>query len=216
MLTLAACTTSAPPDPDAVLAIGDSIMAWNDDQGIPEVTAAALEQRVVDASVSGARLQVGSGVFSALGFDITRQWANNAGRWDWVLLDGGGNDLQGLCATPAEGEALARIIADDLTGALPDLIAQVRASGSKVAVIGYYDNPEAGQSDFTTCQFAFDRMNERLTRLAARDAGMVFLDTGTVIDPANTGLYETDFIHPSVEGSRLIGEALAQAIKAAR
>jgi len=213
ILLLAACGTSAPPDRGAVLAIGDSILAWNGRDGIPEVAAAGLGRPVVDASVPGARLLQDRPVLAALGLDIRRQWAANRGRWAWVILDGGGNDLRGVCRTPGEAAALDALIAPDLTGTIPTLIADIRATGSPVAFVGYYDGAAAEPTGFTPCQSAFDAINVRMVRLASGDAGLVFVDAGDVIDPARRELYARDLIHPAPEASRLIGEALAAAMR---
>ena len=209
LLLLVACGPRLAPDPGRVLAIGDSVVAWNGRDGIPEVAAARLGLPVADAAQSLAHVDHPSGTAAALGFDIRRQWAANRGRWAWVILDGGGNDLRDLCATPREAAARDALIADDLTGAIPALIADIRATGSRAAFVGYYDGAEASPTGFTPCQGAFTVMNGRLARLAARDPGLVFLDAGDVIDPARPELYDRDRVHPSVEGSRLIGEALA-------
>ena len=209
LLALAACATVAPPDPGRILAIGDSVVAWNGGRGIPEVAAARLGLPVVDASQSLAHLDHPNGAAAALGFDIRRQWAANRGRWAWVILDGGGNDLRGLCRTPAEAAARDALIAGDLTGAIPRLIADIRATGSRVAFVGYYDGAADEPTSFTPCQGAFTVMNTRMVRLAARDAGVLFLDAGDVIATARLDLYDDDRIHPSVAGSRVIGEALA-------
>ena len=49
---LAACAQAQEPQ---VLVIGDSIMAWNEDQSIPAAMAEALGVPVRDESVSGAQ-----------------------------------------------------------------------------------------------------------------------------------------------------------------
>jgi phospholipase/lecithinase/hemolysin len=41
-----------------------------------------------------------------------------------------------------------------------------------------------------------------------------FASAADVIDPTNRGHYFEDLVHPSVEGSRLIGEQLATVINA--
>lgn len=209
LVLLAACSSGAPPSRDAVLAIGDSIMAWNGDQGIPETMAARSGRDVADRSRSGAHLTNPNGALAALGFDITRQWQANAGRWDWVVLTGGGNDLRAACGTEAAGPLTDALISDDLTGDLPDLIARIRASGAKVAYVGYYDGYSGQATGFTGCQPQFDVMNARMTRLAARDDGVAFFDAGDVIDRSDRGLYGSDRVHPSPRASAIIGASLA-------
>ena len=211
-LLLAACVASAPPRPGEVLAIGDSVMAWNGDRGIPEAVGAALGRPVTDASRSGAHLTHPSGVAAALGFDVTRQ---ARGGHDWVILTAGGNDLRGACGTPAERAVLDGIVDERLNGDLPALIARLRAGGARVAYVGYYDASTAGVTGFTACQGAFDAINARVARLAARDPGLILLDAGRVIDRTDRALYAGDLIHPSALASARIGRALAQAMAAA-
>ncbi|WGH79823.1 SGNH/GDSL hydrolase family protein [Jannaschia ovalis] len=211
-LLLSACVAASPRE-GAILAIGDSVMAWNGWQGIPEVTAAALGRPVTDRSQSLARISNGSGVAAALGFDISRQF--RGGDWDWVILTGGGNDIRDVCATPEIGAARDALVGPDLTGEIPRLIARIRATGAKVGIVGYYDGAEASPTGFTPCQPEFTIMNERFARLAAGDPGLVFLDAGEVIDPGDRTLYAPDLVHPSPSGSARIGRALAARMQAA-
>lgn len=209
-LILSACAAPAPPSGDAVLAIGDSVMAWNGGQGIPEAVGAGLNRPVIDNAQSAAHLTHPNGTAGALGFDITRQF--QGGDWDWVILTGGGNDLRGRCQTSEEPQVLNGLIGPDLTGDIPMLVARIRATGAKVGFVGYYDGAEAAATGFTSCQGAFDTINARMTQLAARDAGVLFFDSGDVIDTADRGLYARDLIHPSPRGSAVIGSALAAAM----
>ncbi|SFJ08886.1 SGNH/GDSL hydrolase family protein [Jannaschia pohangensis] len=212
-LILTACVAATPPSDRAILAIGDSIMAWNGNQGIPEVVGQTLNRPVVDGAQSAAHVTNPNGAAAALGFDITRQW--RGGDWDWVILTGGGNDIRPTCATPAAAATRDGLIGPRLTGDIPNLIATIRASGAKVLFVGYYDGAEAAATGFTPCQPEFDIMNRRFAELAARDPGLVFLDAGDVIDASDRSLYARDLIHPSPRASALIGRAVARAIQAA-
>lgn len=209
-LLLVACAAPTPPSRDAILAIGDSIMAWNGDEGIPEVVGEALGRPVVDTARSGAHLSHPSGAAAALGFDISRQF--RGGAWDWVILTAGANDLRGLCGTPGEVPTRDALIGADLTGEIPTLIGRIRVAGARVAVLGYYDGLEGARTGFTPCQPSFDIVNVRMAQLAAQTPGVTFLDAGDVIDAGDRGLYAGDLIHPSLRASALIGRALAEAM----
>ena len=211
LLVIAACAPSGGER--AILAIGDSIMSWNGDRGIPEVAAASLGRPVSDKSRGGAHVTHPSRVAGALGFDVSRQYAG--GSWDWVVLTGGGNDLRGDCATPRAAGTRDGLIGPGLDGDIPALLARIRASGSRVAFIGYYHDATASPSGFAPCQPEFDIINARLTELAADDPGLLFVDAGDAIDPDDRSLYARDLIHPSRRGSEAIGRALADAIRAA-
>lgn len=210
-LILSACVAASPPSDRAILAIGDSVMAWNGTQGIPEAVGAQLGRPVVDNAQSAAHLTNPSGAAGALGFDISKQF--NGGTWDWVILTGGGNDLRGNCQTAAEPGILNGLISGGLTGDIPALIARLRATGAKVAFVGYYDGADAAQTGFTPCQGAFDTINARMTQLAARDPGLLFFDAGDVIATSDRSLYFRDLIHPSPRGSAIIGRNLAEAMR---
>ncbi len=210
---LVACAPTAPPSRDAILAIGDSIMAWNGDAGIPEAVGQALGRPVVDRSRSGAHLSHPNGIAAALGFDISRQFTG--GDWNWVLLTAGANDLRGVCGTPEDAPTRDALIGADLTGEIPTLIARLRAAGSRVAVLGYYDGVEGATTGFTPCQPSFDVINARMAQLAARTPGVIFFDAGDVIVAGDRSLYAGDLIHPSPRASARIGSALARAMRAA-
>ena len=210
-LLLAGCTTAAPPG--AILAAGDSVMAWNGARGVPEALGAALGRQVVDASRSGAHVTNPLPGAAALGFDIGAQLRD--GPWSWVVLTGGGNDLMRACGDGAVAARRDALIGEDLTGDIPDLIAAARATGARVAFVGYYDAARAAPTAFTPCQPAFDVMNARLARLAARDPDLVFVDAGTAIDPGDLTLYDPDRVHPSPDGAMRIAGALARAIRLA-
>ncbi len=209
---LTACSPDIPQD-GAILAIGDSVMAWNGDAGIPEATASALGRPVVDRSQSLARLTAENGLAGSLGFDITRQFV--PGPWSWVIFTGGGNDIRDACATPAVDALRDELIDANLNGEIPALIRRIRATGAGVAFVGYYDGAAASPTGFTPCQPEFDIINARMTRYAATRPGVVFLDAAVAIDPDDAGNYDPDLIHPSPRGSVQIGQALAAAIRAA-
>ncbi len=212
-LILSACVSTGPRDGGGILAIGDSIMAWNGARGIPEATGATLGRPVTDASRSLAHVTHPNGAAAAFGFDISRQFRGDG--WDWVILTGGGNDIRPDCATPRAAATRDGLIGPDLRGDIPTLIARIRATGARVAFVGYYDGAAAAPTGFTPCQPEFDIMNARMVRQAARDPGVVFLDAGDVIDPADRGLYAGDLVHPTPRASFRIGAALARAIRSA-
>jgi lysophospholipase L1-like esterase len=110
---------------------------------------------------------------------------------------------------------LDRIIGPDLTGELPELIAEIRETGPRVAVVGYYDGPEGAETAFTPCLPLFDVMTERLERLAAGDPGLIVVDATPVLPSPRLELFDADGVHPSPAGSALIGQALARAIERA-
>lgn len=213
---LAACAPGggAAPDGDGLLAVGDSVLAWNGAAGVPEGVGVRLGLSVRDASRSGARVASRGDGLAGFIPSVTEQWRANRGRWDWVLMDGGANDLRPHCGTPAEDAVLDRLISPALTGPIPSLVAEMRATGSRVALMGYYPGLRQGAStSFTGCAPVLARLDERLARLAARDAGVVFADAGDAIRSDVRGDFAGDRIHPSPTGSARIAAVMVAAMR---
>ena len=92
---LSACTDTAPRGGGDILVLGDSIVAWNGGRSIPDVIANQTGRSVPSRAVPGAQFDNGSTIASAVGFDIQQQFPG--GRWNWVVVNGGANDLSADC-----------------------------------------------------------------------------------------------------------------------
>lgn len=209
---LAACADPVPRGGGDILAMGDSVMAWNGTSGraIPDALGAALDREVVSRAVPGAQIDNASTLAGAVGFDIRRQFPG--GQWNWVVMNGGANDLNADCACGACAGTVERLIAaDGQTGAIPALIRRVRdQSGARVLWMGYYKGN--GRGGFEGCRADLVEIEARIARLAARTDGVVFVDSEAVIDPGDPGLFAADNTHPSPRASALIGAQLAREI----
>ncbi len=208
----------ADKEDGSILVLGDSVMEWNkeEDAAIADVIAAELGRAVVNAGVSGARLSMpeDEANLGALGFDIRAQY--RARGWEWVVMDGGANDLGDECGCGQCAATLNEMIgADGLTGQYPDFVRSVRADGSRVLLMGYYAAPQGADTAFTPCIDELTALNDRLAQMAAALDGVYYASATEAIDPADRTHYDRDLVHPSAEGSRLIGLQLAQAIRAA-
>ncbi|WP_241434484.1 SGNH/GDSL hydrolase family protein [Sulfitobacter noctilucae] len=191
--------------------LGDSIMAWNGSNAIPDVIERTLNRQVISRAVSGAQFDNASRLAGAVGFDIQRQYPG--GSWNWIVLDGGANDLGfGDCGCGNCTAAVDRLIAADAaSGLIPSFITRMRAeSGAQVIWMGYYAGN--GKGSFKGCRDDLVRMEARIARFAAATPGVQFIDSEDVIDPADPTVFASDNTHPSVKGSALIGTYLAQAI----
>ncbi|WP_176249765.1 MULTISPECIES: SGNH/GDSL hydrolase family protein [unclassified Sulfitobacter] len=211
-LAVAACTDTAPKGGGDILVIGDSVMAWNgrSDQAIPDVIAKTLGRQVTNKAIPGAKFDNGSALFSAIGFDIQRQYPG--GSWNWVVVDGGANDL-GFddCKCAACRPVVDELIGPDTTsGTIPAFLAGLRDSGAQVIWMGYYKGN--GKGSFEGCRDDLVLLERRIARFAARTPGVTFLDSEMVIDPADPTQFASDNTHPSPKGSALIGSYLAKAI----
>ena len=195
-----------------ILVIGDSVLAWNrfSGQDAGRQIANALGRDVVSRAAPGARIEAG-GLGTLGGLSISDQLS---GSWNWVVMNGGANDLATRCGCGPCGDQIDRLIsADGAQGAIPQLIARARASGAQVLWAGYYVAPSSGS--FKGCRPALVEIERRIARLAAAADGLHFADIEDVLDPSVTpGLLAADRTHPSPAGSAVMGGFLAATIAA--
>ncbi|MBS0125506.1 SGNH/GDSL hydrolase family protein [Thetidibacter halocola] len=208
LVLLAACGRGVPQDARIVVA-GDSVMAWNRVQGgsVAHVLSQTLGEPVGDVSLPFAR--VTGGRTGAL--DITQQVEGLQA--EWVVLNGGANDLRAACSCTGCDAMLNRLIASDgRTGAIPAMVGDLRARGAKVLWADYYTSPRfAG----TACVGPYDTLKARLARLAALDPGVVLVDMGDVIPSSDLSLFDGDRLHPSAKGSARIAALIAGRLRQA-
>jgi len=208
---LAACTDTAPRGGGDILALGDSIMAWNGSAAIPDVIASATGRSVTSRAVPGAQFDNDSTIASAVGFDIQQQFPG--GRWNWVLVNGGANDLSADCGCGACGASVKALIGPEGQGSIPAFLQKLRAeTGAQVMWMGYYAG--SGSGSFAGCRDDLVEIEARIAGFAARTPGMHFVDSEDVIDRSDRGLFAGDNVHPSPRGSARIGAYLAQEITA--
>ena len=112
---LSACTDTAPRGGGDILVLGDSIMAWNGGRSIPDVIANQTGRSVTSRDVPGAQFDNGSTIASAVGFDIQQQFPG--GRWNWVVVNGGANDLSADCGCGACGASALQGSVERVVGA---------------------------------------------------------------------------------------------------
>lgn len=211
---LSACGASPAGQGPRILAMGDSMMAWNGlgGQSIPDVVAEELSVQVVDRSVSGARMIYRLPISGAAGLSIPKQYRGEA--WDWVVLNGGGNDLLFGCGCTRCDGRLERLIAEDASaGAFPDLVTRLRKSGARVIILGYLRSP-GRSSPIENCRDEGDTLEARLAKLAEGDAGVTFLSVAGLVPEGDLSFHALDRIHPSPKASRIIGGLVAEVIRA--
>lgn len=216
LLALAACTQIDPAAPEArILAIGDSVLAWHGRAGaaVPDVVGRLTGMPVANLSVSGARISTTSPDIAGKGGDIRKQY--RTGAWDWVILNGGANDLLAECGCRRCDRVLDSLVgAGGQGGDIRRLIDRIVSDGAKVVLLGYYDG-NVLPNPFSGCGDAVDILNARLEQLALRNPAVAYVAADTVIDPADPAHWFIDRVHPSRLGSRLIGARIAATIKAA-
>jgi lysophospholipase L1-like esterase len=210
--SFAACTPSASRSDGDILMIGDSVLDWNRASGRDAGTAlgTSLERTVTNRAVSGAQIRK-RGLAAALGLGIPDQLVMRP--WNWVVMNGGANDLNTSCGcTRCDSVIEALISGDGKRGAIPKLIARARSTGAKVLWMGYYRAPNS--DTFQSCQPGLAELERRIATLAQATLGVYFVDSEDVMTPRDPSLYASDATHPSPKGSAAIGLYLAQTIKA--
>lgn len=201
--------------PDAkVIAIGDSLMAWNSPSGssIPDVVEETIGAPVVDRTVSAAWLQTKFDPDGAPESGVQAQYAE--GDWSWAIVNGGGNDLMlGCGCTRCEAVLDNMISADGQHGQIPQFLRQIRATGTRVIYVGYLRSPNL-ITPIEHCKAEGDEFEARIAKLAQQDEGITFVSSKDVAQPGDASYFSFDLIHPSRKSSRIIGQRVAAVIKA--
>ena len=211
---------SAPAQAEAprVLVIGDSLLSWHSATG--KSVAGRLEGllggEVKDRSVGGARLIYNLPVTGALGLSIPKQFrkVDRKAGWDWVVVNGGGNDLWFGCGCQKCDRKLRKLISEDgQRGAIPKLVERLRAGGAKVLWVGYLRSPGV-DSPIDSCRDEGDILEARIETLADGDEGMVFLSLADMVPDGDKSFHGIDMIHPSRKASLAIARRIADVIGA--
>lgn len=204
---LAACGRGVPEGAEVVVA-GDSVMAWNRSSGasVADQLAARLGAPVGDVSLPLAQVRGGTGPLN-----IPNQLAGLSP--EWVVLNGGANDLSVGCDCNDCAATLDQLIsADGTRGAIPALVSDLRARGSQVVWADYYTSPRYAGTD---CEGPYRMLETRLGAMAARDPGMTLVDMDRVFSPDDLSLFARDRLHPSETGSARIAALIAPILQAA-
>jgi lysophospholipase L1-like esterase len=194
------------------LVLGDSVMAWNAPRGaaVADALSAQLNVPIARRAVPGAGVFEEGSVFFA--GRIEDQLPE--GRWDWVVLNGGANDLNTLCGCDECNDVLDTLLTDDVSeGAWIGLLNRVRATATGgVVIVGYYGASKAGPGSFARCADELLVLDTRLARLADRADAVTFASVREEFTgrPEN---YARDRTHPSPRGSLLIATIVAKAIR---
>lgn len=210
---LAACTEAVTRDTQArILLMGDSLMAMHSAKGmgVADAIEEDLNEPVIDRAVSGARYLYALPISGSLGLNITKQY--RPGDWEWIVLNGGGNDIWMGCGCGPCDRRIGRLISKDGTrGRIPGFVSQMRQSGAQVVFVGYLRTPGV-TSPVEGCADDGDEMDRRLAKLAALDSGVHFVSLADLVPHGDRSYHGLDLIHPSVKGSRAIGQRVARII----
>ena len=197
-----------------ILMMGDSMLAANRTAGrsVGVVLEQQLGEAVIDRSTYAAQMFYPLPLTGAAGLSIPAQYQK--GKWDWVVMNGGGNDLIFGCACGYCSTMVDRLISKDGTaGRIPELIRRAQASGAKVVYSGYLRNPGLF-TPVRPCKVYGDELDRRLARLDARDPAMIFVPMSDLVPTGDPSLHQKDLMHPSPKGSAAIAARIAAAIRA--
>lgn len=213
-LLVASCTEMVPTDrPARILTMGDSMLAWRSNSGgaVSDEVENLLGEEVIDRSVLGARVFYNLPISGALGMNISKQY--RPGAWEWVILNGGGNDLWFGCGCNKCERRMNRMITPDgVSGSIPDLLRKLRGTGAQVIYVGYLRSPGVG-SMIDSCRDEGDEFERRLADLAGTDRGIHFVSLADLVPHGDRSYHSFDMVHPSAKASRAIAQRIAAVIR---
>lgn len=184
-----------------LLAIGDSVLAWNDDGSTPAMVGAELQQRGVAATIDNR--SVSGSCLLVCGGDETIPSTYIDGDWTHVLISGGGNDMGEPCRSP---DAL---LSPDLDhGTMAELIDRIPTTTT--VLLYHYSTAEPYESAGICPEIR--ELMQRYRSLADARSNVTLVDATLVSGPNTPELWDDD-VHPSVEGSRIIGQLIADLIQ---
>jgi len=222
LLVLGACAETvtrgpteivARNDSPRILAMGDSMMAWHGitRNSISHSVANELGEPVLNRSVGGARIIYNLPVSGAMGMKIAKQY--KPGAWDWIVLNGGGNDLLMGCGCMACDKKINRMISQDgRKGEIPKLVDGLRKTGAQIVYVGYLRSPGTW-SPIEQCRDDGDKLEARIEKLAEILPDVYFVSLKDLVPKGDRSYHAVDMIHPSLKASREIGQRVAEVIK---
>lgn len=196
-----------------ILAMGDSLLAWHrsSNQSISNALEQQLSVPVIDRSVIGAKYNYALPISGAMGLNISKQYRD--GNWDWVVLNGGGNDLWFGCGCVACETTIDKLIAPDgKSGKIPELVSRIRNTGASVIYVGYLHSPGV-YSIVDHCKDEDIEFERRVANFAAAHDGVYFLPISNLVPAGDRSYHSGDMVHPSIKASSIIGRKIAQIIR---
>lgn len=191
-----------------ILTMGDSLMASNTltSHSVSDGIEAISGEVVIDRSVVGARMINSLPIVGVTGLNIARQY--QPGNWEWIIVNGGGNDLWLGCGCFLCDRKMGRLLAPDgKTGEINRLVSDLRATGARVIYVGYLRSPGAG-SPIEHCIDEGDELERRIARMANAQNGVFFLSLHDMVPEGDTSFHALDRIHPSRKASREIAKRI--------
>lgn len=180
-------------------------------RAVSNFVAKALDEPIKDRSMVGARMSYALPITGAMGLNIPSQY--HGGEWDWVVVNGGGNDLWLGCGCNVCDKKMNKLItADGTDGKIPNLTARLRTTGAQVLWVGYLRSPGMN-SPVETCKDEGDELEDRMAHLAKTTRGVHFVSIADLVPHGDRSFHGIDMIHPSLKGSEEIGSRITNYIR---
>jgi lysophospholipase L1-like esterase len=211
-ITLFSAAMSHANEPLRILVMGDSLMTSHaqSKQAVPNFLEKTLGARVKSRATAGARYRYIMPITGALGLNISKQYRD--GPWDWVVINGGGNDMWLGCGCMRCKRRMNKLISPDgKRGEIPELVSKARRAGAKVAYVGYLRSPGMW-SPIEHCKAEGDALEARIAVMAQRDQGVTFISLADMVPTGDRSFHAPDMIHPSAKGSRAAAARIAQVL----
>lgn len=202
-------------DGPRILVMGDSFLAAhiNTGRSVGDVLARELGAEVSNRPVLAARIIYNLPLTGAMGLNIGQQYRR--GPWDWIVLNGGGNDLWLGCGCGQCDRKMERLIrSDGRGGEIVKLVVKLRETGARVIYVGYLRSPGTG-SPIEHCKDEGAELETRIARMARLVDGVDYLTSSDIVPFGDRSHHSWDMIHPSPKGSEAVGERIAQFIRQA-
>lgn len=213
IVVLGQTTAADARDQMRVLVMGDSFMTSNGSAGhaVPHLLAKKLGAKVKSTAVAGARYGYKMPLTGALGFNISKQFRQD--KWDYVVMNGGGNDLWLGCGCMRCQKRLNKLISPDGSkGQIPAAVNRARSTGAKVIYVGYLRSPGLG-SPIEHCKKVGAALEARIAVMARQDPGVSFVSLADMVPYGDSSYHGADMIHPSKKGSAAATNRIIAAIK---
>lgn len=211
-IILFSSTITQAKEPLRILVMGDSFMTTNTSAGqaVPDQLKRFLGAQVKSRAVTGARYRYMLPITGALGLKISKQYRD--GPWDWVVINGGGNDMWLGCGCTRCTRRMNKLISPDGTrGEIPALVSKARSAGAQVAYVGYLRSPGTW-SPIEHCKAEGDALEARIAVMAQRDQGVTFVSLADMVPSGDRSFHAADMIHPSIKGSKAAAARIARVV----
>lgn len=187
-----------------ILTLGDSLMAWNSlgNGSVADAISLISGAEIVDRSIVASFLLTGG---------IDRQYLE--GDWDWVVTNGGGNDLWlGCGCRRCENSLDSMMSPDGKTGRIADLLLRARSGGARVIYVGYLRSPGI-ETPIEHCKADGEELERRIELFARTHPDIYFISLVDLVPFGARNYLSWDRIHPSRVASFLIAERISEVIK---